>query len=90
MKIGLDVTISLRIGGRILSFAVSPRHVAGYCSYTYTLFTLEGGSEHVIRSNTIEFDVNGVNRLHRCEEQNPSSLTFGSGTNQAASFCEAA
>lgn len=32
----------------------------GYCTYTYTLFTLEGGAEHVVRSNTIEFDVNAV------------------------------
>ncbi len=35
----------------------------GYCTYTYSLFTLEGGSEHVVRSNSIEFDINGVNKL---------------------------
>ncbi|ODA39938.1 hypothetical protein [Desulfosporosinus sp. BG] len=28
----------------------------GYCTYSYTLFTLEGGVEHVVRSNTIGFD----------------------------------
>jgi hypothetical protein len=36
----------------------------GYCTYTYSLFTLEGGEEYVVRSNTIEFDVNGVNKLN--------------------------
>ncbi len=35
----------------------------GYCKYTYTLFTLEGGAEHVVQSNAIEFDINGVNKL---------------------------
>lgn len=40
-----------------------PTMYQGYCSCVYTLFTLEGAAEHVIRSNTIEFDVNGVNKL---------------------------
>ncbi|MFZ7102381.1 MAG: DUF5301 domain-containing protein [Peptococcaceae bacterium] len=35
----------------------------GYCTYTYSLFTLEGGAEHVIRSNTLEFDINGTAAL---------------------------
>ncbi len=35
----------------------------GYCTYTYTLFTLEGGSENVFSSKTIEFDINGTAEL---------------------------
>lgn len=35
----------------------------GYCSYTYTLFALADGKEQVVRSNTIDFDVNGVKPL---------------------------
>jgi len=35
----------------------------GYCTYTYSLFTLEGGAEHVVRSNTLDFDVNGTAKL---------------------------
>ena len=48
----------------------------GYCTYTYTLFTLEGGEEHVVRSNTIEFDVNGVNKLDA-----PKMVTFAEEVN---------
>ncbi len=41
----------------------NPSMFQGRCTYTYTLFTLEGGAEHAVRSNTIEFDVNGENEL---------------------------
>lgn len=36
----------------------------GYAEYSYTLFTLEGGSEKIYRSNTLEFDINGINELN--------------------------
>jgi hypothetical protein len=48
----------------------------GYCSYTYTLFTLEGGVEHVVRSNTIDFDINGVNKL-----DTPNMIAFAEEVN---------
>lgn len=50
-------------GGKYYLLRYLPGMWQGYCTYTYTLFTLEGGAEHVVRSNTIEFDVNGVNKL---------------------------
>ena len=50
-------------GGEDYLLRYLPGMWQGYCSYTYTLFTLEGGVEHVVHSNTIEFDVNGVNKL---------------------------
>ncbi|MDR3599677.1 MAG: DUF5301 domain-containing protein [Desulfosporosinus sp.] len=50
-------------GGEDYLLRYLPGMWQGYCTYTYTLFTLEGGTEHVVRSNTIEFDVNGVNKL---------------------------
>ena len=40
-----------------------PTMYQGYCTYVYALFTLEGGAEHAVRSNTIEFDINGINKL---------------------------
>ncbi|MEL7564283.1 MAG: M56 family metallopeptidase [Dehalobacterium sp.] len=50
--------------GKYCLLRYHPTMYQGYCSYVYTLFTLEGGAEHVVRSNTIEFDVNGVNKLN--------------------------
>ncbi|ODA41917.1 hypothetical protein [Desulfosporosinus sp. BG] len=50
-------------GGEDYLLRYLPGMWQGYCTYTYTLFTLEGGVEHVVRSNTIGFDVNGVNKL---------------------------
>ena len=50
-------------GGKDYLLRYLPGMWQGYCDYTYTLFTLEGGVEHVVRSNTIEFDVNGVKQL---------------------------
>lgn len=44
--------------------------------YTYTLFTLEGGTEHVVRSNRIGFDVNGVNKLEA-----PKMIAFAEEVN---------
>jgi len=50
-------------GGKDYLLRYLPGMWQGYSTYSYTLFTLEGGAEHVVRSNTIEFDVNGVNKL---------------------------
>ena len=35
----------------------------GYCSYTYTLFALQNGKEKGYRTNTLEFDLNGNEKL---------------------------
>lgn len=40
-----------------------PEMYQGYCTYTYTLFTLEGGAETVYQTNTLEFDINGTKAL---------------------------
>lgn len=40
-----------------------PTMYQGYCSYVYTLFTLEGCKEQVSRTNTLEFDINGTKAL---------------------------
>ena len=41
----------------------NPAMFQGYCDYTYTLFTLEGGAEKVYQTNTLEFDINGTQAL---------------------------
>ncbi|NLT15790.1 MAG: M56 family metallopeptidase [Clostridiales bacterium] len=41
----------------------NPSMYQGDCTYTYTLFTLEGGSEKVYQTNTLEFDINGTKAL---------------------------
>ena len=41
----------------------NPAMYQGYCSYVYTLFTLENGSEKTFSTNTLEFDINGTQDL---------------------------
>jgi len=41
----------------------NPTMYQGYCTYVYTLFTLESGKERVYQTNTLEFDINGTNEL---------------------------
>ncbi|MEA4896451.1 MAG: M56 family metallopeptidase [Oscillospiraceae bacterium] len=41
----------------------NPEMYEGYCTYTYTLFTLESGVETVHQTNTLEFDINGTKAL---------------------------
>ena len=41
----------------------NPAMFQGYCTYVYTLFTLEDDKEKVIRTNELEFDINGTNEL---------------------------
>ena len=41
----------------------NPSMFQGNCMYTYTLFTLEGGTETVYQTNTLEFDINGTKAL---------------------------
>ncbi len=41
----------------------NPTMYQGYCTYVYTIFTLEGGRENVVRSNRLEFDINGAKEL---------------------------
>jgi len=41
----------------------NPAMYQGYCTYIYTLFSLEGGKENVFRTNELEFDINGTKEL---------------------------
>ena len=41
----------------------NPAMFQGYCTYVYTLFTLEDDKEKVIRTNKLEFDINGTKEL---------------------------
>ena len=41
----------------------NPSMYQGDCTYVYTLFTLEGGTETVYQTNTLEFDINGTKAL---------------------------
>lgn len=50
-------------GGKEYLLRYNPAMFQGYCDYTYTLFTLEGGREKVYQTNTLEFDVNGTKPL---------------------------
>lgn len=63
-------------GGEDYLLRYLPGMWQGYCIYTYTLFTLEGGVEHVVRSSTIGFDINGVNKLDA-----PNMLAFAEEVN---------
>ena len=49
----------------------------GYAEYKYVLFTLEGGNEKVYRSNSLEFDINGVKELNP-----PKMMAFANEVNE--------
>ena len=49
----------------------------GYAEYKYTLFTLEGGNEKIYRSNSLEFDINGVKELNP-----PKMIAFADELNE--------
>lgn len=57
-----------KLDGKHYILRYNPYISQGYATYMYTLFTLEGGDEKVFRSNTLEFDINGIARL------NPSKM----------------
>ena len=41
----------------------NPAMYQGYCTYVYTLFTLENDKEKVFSTNKLEFDINGTKEL---------------------------
>lgn len=49
----------------------------GYATYIYTLFTLEGDNEKVYRSNTLEYDINGITELNP-----PKMIAFADEVNE--------
>lgn len=51
------------LDGRQYLLRYNPAMYQGYCSYVYTLFTLENGSEKTFSTNTLEFDINGTQEL---------------------------
>lgn len=57
-----------KLEGKYYLLSYNPYIGQGYATYMYNLFTLEGGDEKVYRSNTLEFDINGITKL------NPSKM----------------
>lgn len=51
------------LDGKEYILRYTPHMGQGYCTYKYTLFTLEDGKEKVFRTNTLEFDINGTKEL---------------------------
>jgi len=60
---GWDSLFLCSLGGKDYLLRYNPGMFQGYCDYTYTLFTLEGGAEKVYQTNTLEFDTNGTEAL---------------------------
>ncbi len=61
---GWDSLFFCSLDGKDYLLRYNPSMFQGECSYSYTLFTLENGSENVKRTGTVEFDVNGTNLLN--------------------------
>jgi len=51
------------LDGKEYLLRYNPGMWQGYCTYTYTLFTLEGGVEKAYQTKTLEFDINGTKAL---------------------------
>ncbi len=60
---GWDSLFLYELDGEYSLLRYNPGMWQGYCIYGYVLFTPEGGYEKVLRSNTIEFDINGTKEL---------------------------
>jgi beta-lactamase regulating signal transducer with metallopeptidase domain len=73
---GWDSLFLYELDGKQYLLRYSPGMYQGYCTYTYTLFTLDGGKEKVFRTNTLEFDINGAKALDA-----PEMVTFAEEVN---------
>lgn len=60
---GWDQLFLCDLDGKQYLLRYNPAMFQGYCTYVYTLFTLENGNEKVFRTNKLEFDVNGTKEL---------------------------
>lgn len=60
---GWDSLFLFEQDGEYYLLRYNPTMYQGFGSYVYTLFTLEGGREKVYQTNTLEFDINGINEL---------------------------
>lgn len=56
-----------QMNGKEYLLRYTPYMGQGYGTYTYTLFALENGKEKVYRTNTLEFDLNGIEKLNTPE-----------------------
>ena len=65
------------LDGKQYLLSYNPYINQGYATYMYTLFTLEGGNEKVYRSNTLEFDINGITKLN-----SPKMIAFADEVNE--------
>jgi hypothetical protein len=73
---GWDSLFLCEVDGKQYLLSYNPYMNQGYATYKYFLFTLEGGYEKVYRSNTLEFDINGITEL------NPTKMiAFADGVN---------
>ncbi len=52
-----------RLDGKYYILRYNPHMGQGYCTYVYTLFTPEDKAEKVVRTNKLEFDINGTKAL---------------------------
>ncbi len=51
------------LDGRQYLLRYIPSMYQGFCTYVYSLFTIENGKEKVLQANTLEFDINGTRVL---------------------------
>lgn len=56
-----------QMNGKEYLLRYTPYMGQGYGTYTYTLFALENGKEKVYKTNTLEFDLNGIGKLNTPE-----------------------
>jgi len=61
--VGWNSLFLYELDGKSYLLRYNPSMYQGDCTYTYTLFTLESGSEKVHQTKTLEFDINGTKAL---------------------------
>ncbi len=61
--VGWNSLFLCTLNGEYYLLRYNPWLFQGYGNYSYSLFTLEGGVEHVVAENSIDFDVNGTERI---------------------------
>jgi hypothetical protein len=61
--VGWNTLFLCELDGGDYLLRYNPTMFQGYCTYTYTLFTLEGGAVTVHKTNTLDFDINGTKAL---------------------------
>ncbi len=60
---GWDQIFLCELNNKQYLLRYNPTMYQGYCTYVYTLFTLENGKEKIYSTNKLEFDINGTKGL---------------------------